>query len=94
MHAAAGSDVRVNLCMRVRSDARQRRVRNRAATGCAGVGVLGVREVGNSRRRQRFVRQCLRRRQQHVFLRLERIDPTPRLVDDRQQTLDDISAHH
>ncbi len=64
MHAAAGSDVRVNLCMRVRSDARQRRVCNRAATGRAGVRVLGVGEIPDGRRRQRFVGQRLRRCQQ------------------------------
>ena len=94
MHAAAGSDVRVNLCMRVRADARQRRVRNRAATGCIGMCVLGVGEVADTGRRQRFVRQRLRRRQQHILLRLERVDSTPRLIDNRQQSLDNVSAHH
>lgn len=68
MHAAAGSDVRVNLRMRVRADASQRRVRNRAATGCVGVRVLGVREAGDGGRRQRLVRQRLRRCQQHGLL--------------------------
>ena len=56
--------------------------------------MLGVGEVSDGGRRQRFVRQRLRRRQQHVLLRLERVDSTPRLVDDRQQTLDNVSAHH
>ena len=56
--------------------------------------MLSISQIPNSRRRQRFVRQRLRRRQQHVLLRLERVDSTPRLVDDRQQTLDDVSAYH
>lgn len=56
--------------------------------------MLSISQIPNSRRRQCFVRQCLRRRQQHVLLRLERVESTPRLIDDRQRLLDNVSAHH
>ena len=50
MHAAARSDVRIDLRMSVCSDARQRCVRNRAAAGSTGVSMLCVREIADSRR--------------------------------------------